>query len=287
MCVLLLAAAAGLYITALNVVHYENGSGAATTWAPEPTAPCAAAGCAEPPASSPPDLSAAYARQVSSLPRSAGGYASWFHALALRGLHRALLASCVAVAEHPYVAFMAALVFALIIEERVRGLDPVTAAPTVQTRPQPQPPPVAAAKRYDTARGARGSGAARAAATAAAAQEAALEALKSTISDMDKARARAQVRAQCHKGAFDVAFDLALQRLEAADVDNFRNKTAAEKDVLALNLASHRGMWRPFYENFMRDAGEETDDEDDGAMEDDGAFPLADIDEDWEDGGEW
>jgi hypothetical protein len=46
-------------------------------------------------------------------------------------------------------------------------------------------------------------------------------------------------------------------------------------------------MWRPFYENLMRAAGEETHDEDDGAMEDDGAFPLADIDEDWEDGGEW
>jgi hypothetical protein len=91
MCVLLLLAAAGLYTTALNVVHYENGSGAATTWAPEPTAPCAAAGCAEPPASSPPDLSAAYARQVSSFPRSAGGYAPWFHALAPRGLRRALL----------------------------------------------------------------------------------------------------------------------------------------------------------------------------------------------------
>ncbi len=46
-------------------------------------------------------------------------------------------------------------------------------------------------------------------------------------------------------------------------------------------------MWRPFYENFMRAAGEETDDEDDGAMEDDGAFSLAGIDEDREDGGGW
>ncbi len=49
---LLLLGTVGLYTTALNVVHYENGSGVATTWASELTTTCAGAGCAEPFASS-------------------------------------------------------------------------------------------------------------------------------------------------------------------------------------------------------------------------------------------
>ena len=64
---LLLLAALALHTTALDAAHLDNSSCAATTWAFELTATCAAAGRAEPSASSPPGLGAAYARQTTAL----------------------------------------------------------------------------------------------------------------------------------------------------------------------------------------------------------------------------
>jgi hypothetical protein len=289
-CVLMLLAAAGLFVVDVDVFPYENGSGAATMWAPELTATAAASGCAEPFASSPPDLSAATARQVSSSSRSAGGFASWFHAPTLRESSCALLAVCATVAEHDTLAMCGALVLSLVITVvRLRGLEPAAAAPTEppprpQPQPQPQPQPVALKNRY----GARGSGASRAATAAAVAAEerraAALEMLASSMRDIEAACARASVRARCLDAAMEAAFALAVCRLNDT-VDGYKDKPEAEMNRMASDLASVRGMWRPFYEKLMRDAGAETDDDDDdgGDEGDDGAFHLADVDEDWED----
>jgi hypothetical protein len=69
----------GLYSSALDATHYDKSSSAATKRASELTATCATAGCAEPSAFSPPGLSAAYARQVSSsFPWLASVFASLF-----------------------------------------------------------------------------------------------------------------------------------------------------------------------------------------------------------------
>jgi hypothetical protein len=175
----------------------------ATPWASELSATCAtAAGCAEPFVSSPLGLSAAYARQVSSSPWPAGGFTSWFYAPAPHGLHWALMAVCTVAAEHLVLAEVCTLFLSfVIILARLRGLDPAPTVPTELLQPQPQlqsqPRPVAAiTKRYNTARGARGSGSARTTATAVAAAEerrtATLEMLASAIRDMDAACTRAQ-----------------------------------------------------------------------------------------------
>jgi hypothetical protein len=85
------------------------------------------------------------------------------------------------------------------------------------------------------------------------------------------------VRATCFSAAQDMAYKLAVTHVHET-MDGFKDKSELEKEVLAINLASHTHMWRPFYERFMSVAGVETDGEEDDGDAGDVFFEDSDSD---------